>query len=147
MGARRWKTEFEIIPCLLGLSVFVSLGVFFGVDDRLVFLPVAFLGGIVTGLLSSSHKHTGNNGFVVTVVGFVLITVFSTSQHVASLTESRGLGLGDQLFFGVALFLVEALLIVVIILPIGYMGALLTGAIRKRRQPGTEHRDLRNLGR
>lgn len=130
-----------------GVLVFVLFGVIgFSVADRIVFLPVAFLAGVVNGLLSSSHKQTGNNGIVVTLVGFLLITSFSTSQYVSSLADSRRLVLGDQLFFGVTLFLAEGALIMGIILPIGYMGALVTGVIRKRRQPATAPRDLRNLG-
>lgn len=149
MEVARWGFEFETTPSLVGICVFGSLGIlgFFVVDDRIVFLPVAFLAGVVTGLLSSSHEQTANNGIVVSVVGSVLIMIFSASQYVSSLTEASDVALGDQVFLGVVLFLAEGILVFAVILPLGYVGALSIEILRKRRQPGTEPRDLRDLGR
>lgn len=149
MEVTRWGFEFETTPSLVGICVFGLLGIvgFLLVDDRIVFLPVAFLAGVVTGLLSSSHEQTTNNGIVVSVVGSVLIMIFSASQYVSSLTEANDVALGDQVFLGVILFLAEGTLVFAVILPLGYVGALVVGIVRKRRHPGTEPRDLRNLGR
>lgn len=71
MEVTRWKFEFESTPTFIGICVFGVLGIlgFFFFNDRIVFLPVAFIAGVVTGLLSSSHTQTGNNGIVVTLVG------------------------------------------------------------------------------
>lgn len=149
MEVTRWRFEFERTPTVVGSCVFGVLGIlgYLYATDRIVFLPVAFVAGVVTGLLSSSHTHTGNNGIVVTVVGFLLVMIFSTSRYVSSLAATNDLTLGDQLFFGIALFLAEGALVAAVLLPLGYGGALLVGIIRKRRRPGTEPRDLRNLGR
>lgn len=149
MEISRWKFEFEFTPSLIGVGFFVALGVagFVGMESRMVFFPAAFLAGVITGLLSRTHAMTGNNSIVVTVVGFALIMAFSASQNVSSMTGFRDMGIGDQLFLGAAFFLAEATFVFALILPLGYGGALLIGVIRKRREPGTEPRNIRNLGR
>ena len=147
MEITHWKFEFETSPSLIGISVYGVSGIvgFFLFGTRVVFLPVAFFAGMVAGILSSSHAHTGNNGIIVSIAGFLLIMLFSASQHVSSLTDSNDLILGDQLFFALAIFLAEAFLSFVTVLPLGYFGAQLIGIIRKKRQPYTEPRNLGNL--
>lgn len=149
MEVTRWKFEFETTPSIIGIGVFTILGMagFFILETRMVFLPVAFLAGVVAGLLSSSHSQTGNNGIVVSLVGFFLIMAFSAAQHVSGIAESRNLSLGDQLFLTFTVILAEAFLAFVTILPLGYIGAMLVGIIRKKWQPAKGPRDFRNLGR
>jgi hypothetical protein len=143
MQIKRWNFEFETGPSITGIFAFAMFGIigFYVVNDRIVFLPAAFLAGVITGLLSSSHTISTNNGIVTTIVGFFLIIVFSTAQYVSSLAPSSELSSADQLFFGIIFFLAEGMLVFFIVLPVGYGGALVIGKIRKKRHSGPEPRD------
>lgn len=149
MHISRWRFEFETTPAIVGISVFAGLAIagFFILETRMVFFPAAFFAGIVAGILSSSHSQTGNNGIVVSAIGFFLIMVFSATQHVSSIADSRNLSFGDELFLIFGVFLAEAFLFFVTLLPLGYTGAALIGIIRKRRQPADSTRTSRNLER
>lgn len=149
MEVTRWKFEFESRPTMIGILVYVIFGIvgFFFIDDRIVFLPVAFFAGVVAGLLSNSHQQTGNNGIVVTLVGSFLVMVYSAALHVSSQPDSNDMAIGDQLFYGLVFFLAEGVLVIAILLPLGYIGAIAIGGIRKRRQPETEPRELPDSGR
>jgi len=123
--------EFDWRPVLWGASVVVL----FGLVVNLVFLkpawfiPATLVGGGVAGARSGFYGQSGNNGAIAVLLGSVVLTPILTYTRIMSLGIES---LGDSVFVFVGWAGAWLIIVMMILVPHGYIGGVLVDFTRRK---------------
>lgn len=124
--------EYDREPVVWGAVVVVVLGLLvnFVLARPGWLVPSAFVGGVVAAARSSFYDPSANNGALAATVGtLTLLPVLAVTraQFVFGIET-----VGDTLFYGVTLTMAWVTVVLIVLAPIGYVGAWLTDVVRRR---------------
>jgi hypothetical protein len=126
------RLEFDWIPAAWAAGVVIFLGAVanFVVVQPQLLAHSAFFAGIVTSFRSDFYQNSGNSAAVGTFLGVLVLTPLLVYSRV---TLGFGIqGAGDIVFVSLAFSAVWLILVVVILLPLAYMGSVVGDFTRKK---------------
>lgn len=126
------RIEFDWVPTLWATGVVVVLGLVanFVLTQPQLLGHSAFLAGIVSSFRSEYYQNSGYSAAVGTFFGALVLTPVLVYTRVAFVYGIQGTG--DTLFISGAISIVWLILIVVILLPLAYIGSLVGDFTRKK---------------
>lgn len=126
------KIEFDWGPVLWAAGVVAVCGLVgnFVLGQPQLLAHGAFLGGVVSSFRSDYYQSSGNSAAIGTLLGTLLIT---PALVYVRIVFAFGLqGTGDTLFASGALAIVWLIVIVMILLPVAYIGSVVGDFTRKK---------------
>lgn len=125
------EIEFNWIPALWAAGVVLAAGLIgnFAVGRPQLLGHGAVVAGVVTSFQSSYYQNSGYSAAVGTFLGAVVISPVLAYSRATFVFDIQGLG--DTLFLSAILSLAWLITILVILLPLAYLGAFLGDYARK----------------
>lgn len=119
---------------LLGIGGTLALG------QSILLIPVALVGGFVSGYLSRPDTTVTNNATAGTVVGYLLVAPVIVGRAVMADDFAAGASVGDSALLLVSFGAVFVLISIPLVLLLGYLGGMFAERVTDAgSQTGAEH--------
>lgn len=126
------ELNFDRIPAFWAAAVVISVGL---VGNFVLGRPQllghgAVLAGLISSFGSGYYQNSGNSAMVGTLLGTILISPLLAYSRTTFVYNIQGTG--DTLFISAIITLAWLIIVVMILLPLAYIGALIGDVVRKR---------------